>query len=158
MSVKALVFVGTDPKRTRPALEKLPQPSYVVTGRYDGVALVQNETLKALGEQVVSQIRSQEGVARTETFPILREVTGTGRTQAPVRAFVLVRTEGRRTEQVFGALAGLPETAWAATLGGRYDVVVQIGGTTWEELSNVLLSRIRTVEGVLGTETFFIAG
>ncbi|GEM_PF-5178292 len=157
MSVKALVFVGTDPKRTRPALEKLPQPWHVVTGRFDGVTFVQQETLKALGEAVLNQVRSLDGVSHTETYPVLREVNGTGRAQAPVRAFVLVRTQAPRTEQVFGTLAGLPETTWAAAVGGRYDVAVQLGAPSWDELTQVLLNKVRNVEGVTSTETFFVA-
>jgi len=157
MAVKALVFVGTDPKRTRQALERLPQPWSVVTGRFDGVTLVQNETLKALGEAVVSQVRSVEGVTRTETYPVLREVSSTQSQNGPVKAYVLVRTEPRRTEQVFGSLAGLPETSWAATVSGRYDVAVQLGARTWEELSNVLFDKVRKVEGVESTETFLVA-
>ncbi len=156
MPVKAVVFVSADPKKTRQALEKLPQPGYLVTGRFDGVTVVQNETLKALGEQVVSQVRAVDGVTRTETYPVLREVTKVGRETAPVRAFVLVRTEPRRTEQVFGSLAGLAESAWTATVSGRYDVVVQLGASSWDELTDVLFSKVRALEGVASTDTVFV--
>lgn len=157
MPVKAVVFVSADPKKTRQALERLPQPWYLVTGRFDGVTVVQNETLKALGEQVVTQVRAVDGVTRTETYPVLREVTKAGRDNGAVRAFVLVRTEPKKTEQVFGSLAGLAESTWTASVSGRYDVVVQLGAPTWDDLTNVLFSKVRALDGVVGTDTVFVA-
>jgi hypothetical protein len=58
---------------------------------------------------------------------------------------------------VFGALAGLAESSWAGVVGGRYDVAAQVHAQSWDELTNVLLNKVRSVEGVTETETFFVA-
>ena len=157
MSTKAFVFVNADPKRTRQAFAKLPTPTFTVTGRFDAATVVETETPKTLAETVINQIRSQDGVTSTETYPILTEVTKPGLQNTPVKAFVLVRTEPRKTEQVFGSIAGLPETTHTAAVSGRYDVIAKIGTSSWENFSSTVLNKIRTIDGVKSTETILIA-
>lgn len=156
MATKALVVVGTDPKRTRQALEKLPQPYFSVTGRFDGILTLQNETPKALSEAIFNQVRSLDGVVKTETYTVLREVQKTTTENYPVKAYVFVRTEPQKFDSIFGSLAGFSETSYTAAITGRYDIAVQIGARTWEEFTNTLLGRIRNIEGVRDTETFLV--
>jgi DNA-binding Lrp family transcriptional regulator len=40
---------------------------------------------------------------------------------------------------------------------GRYDLIVKVEAKSVEELANIVIDGIRSIEGVVGTETFLVA-
>lgn len=156
MPYKAVVFAAADTKKTAQVWEKFPKPGYLVTGRYDLATIGQNETPKALVEWVNQNVRSIDGILRTETYPVLQEVTKPAAADAPFKAFVLIRTQPAKTQQVFGSVAGLTEANWVGAVTGRIDVIAQVNARNWEEFSNLLLNKVRAIDGIRSTETLWI--
>nr|WP_269328041.1 Lrp/AsnC ligand binding domain-containing protein [Kineosporia mesophila] len=60
--------------------------------------------------------------------------------------------EGRATERVIAKLRGLPEIVSLHTTNGGWDLVAETRTTSLAEFDRVL-SRIRSVEGVVNSET-----
>ncbi len=73
-------------------------------------------------------------------------------TDMPVRCIVMVAIAGHVTEKVVKALGGFPEVSAVHTTNGRWDLVVELGTTTLPALDAVL-SRIRLIPGITGSET-----
>lgn len=73
-------------------------------------------------------------------------------TAAPVRGLMMIGIEGRGTERIMARLAGLPAVQSVHTTNGKWDLIIEIGTATLEELDEVL-ARIRTFEGVTTSET-----
>jgi len=40
---------------------------------------------------------------------------------------------------------------------GRFDLIVKVEAKSVEELANIVIDEIRSIEGVVGTETFLVA-
>jgi len=40
---------------------------------------------------------------------------------------------------------------------GRFDLIAKVEAKSVEELANIVVDGIRSIEGVIGTETFFVA-
>jgi Lrp/AsnC family transcriptional regulator for asnA, asnC and gidA len=57
-------------------------------------------------------------------------------------------------EGVADALAGLDEVDYVVITAGRYDLLVEVVCETDEHLLDLISSRIRSLEGVVSTETF----
>lgn len=71
----------------------------------------------------------------------------------PVSAFVLIRTEADKTKGAFEILAKLNGVKMAHTVTGPFDIILLIEAKTLHELGDVILSKIRGVEGVSRTMT-----
>lgn len=69
-----------------------------------------------------------------------------------VRAVSFIELEGRATERVIARLRGLPEIVSLHTTNGGWDLVAETRTTSLAEFDRVL-SRIRSVEGVVNSET-----
>lgn len=72
--------------------------------------------------------------------------------QSPVRGLTMLAIEGPGTERIKRALAGRPEVQAVHATNGKWDVIVEIGTATLEELDR-LLSDIRKLDGVASSET-----
>ncbi len=70
----------------------------------------------------------------------------------PVRGLMMLGIEGRGTERIIRQLNGLSQVRACHTTNGRWDVIVEIGTTTLEELDAVL-AQIRRFDGVAHSET-----
>ncbi|MEQ9257985.1 MAG: Lrp/AsnC family transcriptional regulator [Roseovarius sp.] len=70
----------------------------------------------------------------------------------PVRGLMMIGIEGRGTDRILRQLGGLPSVRRIHTTNGRWDVIVEIGTTSLEELDDVL-ARIRRFDGVAQSET-----
>lgn len=70
----------------------------------------------------------------------------------PVRGLMMIAIEGRGTERVIRALAGMAEVRSVHSTNGRWDVIADIGTETLEALDAVL-ARIRLLDGVATSET-----
>ncbi|MEM9796197.1 MAG: Lrp/AsnC family transcriptional regulator [Pseudomonadota bacterium] len=72
--------------------------------------------------------------------------------ESPVRGVILIDIEGRGAERVARTLAAMPEIPAVHSTNGRWDLIAEIGTDTLEEL-DVLLNRIRKMDGVSRSET-----
>ncbi|VAV95668.1 Transcriptional regulator, AsnC family [hydrothermal vent metagenome] len=70
----------------------------------------------------------------------------------PVRGLMMLGIEGRGTERIIRQLNGLSAVRECHTTNGRWDVIVEIGTTTLEEL-DAILAQIRRFDGVANSET-----
>ena len=69
------------------------------------------------------------------------------------QAMVGIRVNGP-LEPVADALAGLPEIDYVVITAGTYDVLAELVCESDEHLLSLISGRIRTIEGVVSTETF----
>ena len=79
---------------------------------------------------------------------VLREDT----LRDPVRGLMMIGIEGRGTDRVIRQLQGLAEVRAVHSTNGRWDVIVELGTETLEDL-DAALSRIRRLDGVSTSET-----
>jgi DNA-binding Lrp family transcriptional regulator len=70
----------------------------------------------------------------------------------PVRGLMMIGIEGRGTDRVIRQLQGLPEVRAVHSTNGRWDVIVELGTETLEDL-DAALSKIRRFDGVQTSET-----
>jgi DNA-binding Lrp family transcriptional regulator len=70
----------------------------------------------------------------------------------PVRGLMMLGIEGRGTDRILRQLNGLSAVRATHTTNGRWDVIVEIGTETLEELDKVL-AQIRRFEGIAQSET-----
>ncbi len=70
----------------------------------------------------------------------------------PVRGLTMIGTEGRGAERIIARLQGLPAVQAVHTTNGRWDLIVELGTQTLQELDETI-TRIRNIEGVITSET-----
>ncbi len=70
----------------------------------------------------------------------------------PVRGLMMLGIEGRGTDRIIRQLNGLSTVRAVHTTNGRWDVIVELGTTTLEDLDHVL-GHIRRFDGVASSET-----
>jgi DNA-binding Lrp family transcriptional regulator len=70
-----------------------------------------------------------------------------------VSSFVLIRTEADKTKGAFAILTKLKGVKLAHTVTGPFDIILLVEAKTLQELGDVILSKIRGVEGVARTMT-----
>jgi len=67
--------------------------------------------------------------------------------------FVLVKISPRKEKEVYEKLANLEEIEELYPLFGEYDLIAKIVVRDFEELSDVVVKKIRSLDGVLETKT-----
>jgi len=72
--------------------------------------------------------------------------------QDPVRGLMMIGVEGRGAERILRQLTGLPEVRAVHNTNGRWDMIVEIGTATLEDLDRALAT-IRRFDGVVSSET-----
>ena len=72
--------------------------------------------------------------------------------QDAVRGLMMIGIEGRGTDRVVRQLSGMPEVRAVHSTNGRWDLIVELGTKTLEELDRAL-HHIRKYEGVATSET-----
>ncbi|MEO0371269.1 MAG: Lrp/AsnC family transcriptional regulator [Pseudomonadota bacterium] len=70
----------------------------------------------------------------------------------PVRALTMIAIEGRGKERIVRLMEGLRQVRSVHSTNGRWDLIVEIGADSLEELDDVL-SQIRRFDGVSQSET-----
>ncbi|MFC3614899.1 Lrp/AsnC family transcriptional regulator [Lutimaribacter marinistellae] len=70
----------------------------------------------------------------------------------PVRALMMIGIEGRGANRITRQLQGLTEVRAIHSTNGRWDLIVELGTETLEDLDRAL-SRVRSFEGVQSSET-----
>ena len=72
--------------------------------------------------------------------------------QSPVRGLMLLGIEGRGTDRIAHRINGIPAVQALHSTNGKWDIIVELGTETLEELDKVLTD-IRRIEGVMTSET-----
>ncbi len=67
--------------------------------------------------------------------------------------FVLVKISPKKEKEVYEKLASLEEIEELYPLFGEYDLIAKIVVRDFEELSDVVVKKIRSLDGVLETKT-----
>ncbi len=75
-----------------------------------------------------------------------------------VQAFVLVDVTGDHTKSAMKTITRLEGVHTVYTVSGPNDLIVHIEAETLEALSDLVLSRIRAVDGVTKTSTAIVLG
>ncbi len=70
----------------------------------------------------------------------------------PIRALMMIGIEGRGAGRIIRQLQGLPEVRAIHTTNGRWDLIVDLGTETLQDLDAVL-TRIRSFDGISTSET-----
>jgi DNA-binding Lrp family transcriptional regulator len=67
--------------------------------------------------------------------------------------FVLVKISPKKEKEVYEKLANLEEIEELYPLFGEYDLIAKIVVRDFEELSDIVVKKIRSLDGVLETKT-----
>ena len=67
--------------------------------------------------------------------------------------FILIKTEPSKEQQVYEALGGGEESVELHPLFGEYDLIAKVETGDFYDLGQVVVQKIRTVEGVIDTQT-----
>ncbi len=73
-----------------------------------------------------------------------------------VSAFIMVDVTGDHTKSAYKTITRIPLVKKVYAVTGPFDLVVQIEADTLENLNELVLSRIRGVDGVMKTSTAII--
>lgn len=74
-----------------------------------------------------------------------------------VAAGILIKTTPGKTTPVLEAVRGIEGVTQALGVFGRYDVVVMCEAKDLDEVAEIVVSKIRAVDGVRDTETLIVA-
>ena len=120
--------------------------------------------LKRDGRASLSELAADLKVTRTTVRSRMAKLAQTGDiagytvltrsdiAASPVRGLMMLGIEGRGTEKIIQRLVGMAEISSVHTTNGTWDLIVEIGTQTLEDLDAVLFS-IRRLEGVTRSET-----
>lgn len=72
--------------------------------------------------------------------------------QDPVRGLMMIAVEGHGADRILRQLTGLPEVRAVHNTNGRWDMILELGTATLEDLDRALAT-IRRINGVVSSET-----
>jgi DNA-binding Lrp family transcriptional regulator len=70
-----------------------------------------------------------------------------------VIGFIFIKIESKHEVKAFRALRKVPEVKDLTPLFGEYDVIAKVEASDFNQLSHVILTKIRKIPGVIETET-----
>lgn len=70
-----------------------------------------------------------------------------------VQAYVFFELQARKVADVMDAVNDVEGVVAAHAVTGRYDAIAFLEADRFSDLANVILPKIRAVEGILSTET-----
>lgn len=68
-------------------------------------------------------------------------------------AYVLVNASPQLEHSVYNTLIKIDKISEVHPLFGEYDIIIKIEADDTDTISNIIISQIRTIEGVLATKT-----
>jgi DNA-binding Lrp family transcriptional regulator len=74
----------------------------------------------------------------------------------PVAAFILIEVTGDHTKSAYKTIQRMAGAKACYMVSGSYDILVQVEAESLEALSDLLLSKIRSVDGVTKTTTCMV--
>lgn len=120
--------------------------------------------LRRDGRAAISDMADRLGLARATVRSRMERLVERGEiagftaltradvTLAPVRAIMLIGIEGKGAERTMARLAGIPAVQAVHSTNGKWDLIVDLGTQSLEELDDVIF-RIRNIDGVMTSET-----
>ena len=76
----------------------------------------------------------------------------------PVSAFILIEVTGDHTRSAYKTIQRMAGVKACYMVAGGYDILVHVEAETLTALSDLLLSQIRSVDGVTKTTTCMVLG
>lgn len=73
-----------------------------------------------------------------------------------LKAYVFIDTSSGQVKKVLDALKNIREVTSAEACWGKPDIVAQVEATDNKALTTLVLSKIHTVPGMVGTETHIL--
>ncbi len=73
-----------------------------------------------------------------------------------ISAFILIDVTGNHTKSAYKTIMRIQGVKSLAAVTGPHDLIAQIEAETIEELNDIVLSRIRSIDGVLKTSTALV--
>ena len=70
-----------------------------------------------------------------------------------VVGFVLISAAPAHEHDVYNKISKIPETVELHPLFGEYDLIAKIEAENFDKLGNVVVTKIRSIKGVLDTKT-----
>ncbi|GAA2662813.1 MULTISPECIES: Lrp/AsnC ligand binding domain-containing protein [Actinosynnema] len=70
-----------------------------------------------------------------------------------VHAYILIQTEVGKAAAVAAEISGMPGVVTAEDVTGPYDVVVRAEGETMDELGELVITKVQSVDGITRTLT-----
>lgn len=67
--------------------------------------------------------------------------------------FVLIDIEPNREKEVYEKLRGLKQIVEMYPLFGDYDLIAKVEAATFDEIGNIVVQHIRSIDGVKATKT-----
>jgi len=71
-------------------------------------------------------------------------------------AFILIEVAGDHTKSAYKTIQRIAGVKAAYPVSGNYDLIVQVEAENMETLSELLMSKIRAVDGVIKTNTCLV--
>ena len=73
-----------------------------------------------------------------------------------ISAFVLIDVTGNHTKSAYKTLTRIQGVKSLHAVTGPFDLIAQVEAETIEELNDIVLSRIRSVDGIMKTSTALV--
>ena len=73
-----------------------------------------------------------------------------------ISAFVLIDVTGNHTKSAYKTLTRIQGVKSVYAVTGPFDLIAQVEAETIEELNDIVLSRIRSVDGIVKTSTALV--
>ena len=67
--------------------------------------------------------------------------------------FVLIHVSPLHESEVYNIVSKIPEVSEIHSLFGEYDLIAKIEADDFESLGDIVVNKIRTIEGVIDTKT-----
>ncbi len=68
-------------------------------------------------------------------------------------SFVLISAAPAHEHEVYNKLSKIPEIIELHSLFGEYDLIAKIEAENFENIGNIVVSKIRTIDGIIDTKT-----
>jgi Lrp/AsnC family transcriptional regulator for asnA, asnC and gidA len=72
----------------------------------------------------------------------------------PLTAIIALDVAQEKLKSAIESLANRPEITWISTTTGRFDIIARGWFASTDDLSNFLVDRVSTVDGIKNSETF----
>jgi hypothetical protein len=132
---------------------------YVTTlsGRYDAMLALEAESLGELQSYVLDTIHGQRQLATETAIQLVEGPLRIKRLPArEIECFVRIKAEPGRAQEVLEGTSGLPGYQGSAIVAAEFDVLLELGGSTFEEVAGALLQMHR-IEGIRSSASSFAA-
>ncbi|MBA3551814.1 MAG: hypothetical protein H0W27_02940 [Actinobacteria bacterium] len=128
-----------------------------LSGRHDALVVLEVDSLGQLQDYVLETIHGERQLS-TETAVSL--IDGPLRIKrvppSPVECFVRIRVERGRAAEVMEVVSAIPGYRGSAVVAADFDVLLELGGETFEEVAGGLL-QLHMVEGIVASAASFAA-